>query len=231
MTDPVDILTQRISDVSLNVVSVVSPLLSPNNWNTIPKFVAAVNKETQYDYYVRNNSHENILKLVRLESKTVGTVVEAIMRTNLQLGDRTSSQNDGTFRGKKFEIKAARYWCGETSCKWQHLEEDHDYEYVLFVLIDFTKLRIWVMSKNKLFTGRTSADKPLVERQGEQGHFVNMSIVVEHGTEINSVADLNTYIDTENANIIVEPVTEPVTDLVSVVEPEEQQDPSVPESA
>ena len=83
MTDPVDILTQRISDVSLNVVSVVSPLLSPNNWNTIPKFVAAVNKETQYDYYVRNNSHENILKLVRLESKTVGTVVEAIMRTNL----------------------------------------------------------------------------------------------------------------------------------------------------
>ena len=114
--------------------------LLASNWKKTKSFKSIQDKETQIKYYKKNNSCEEVLQLVDLESKPFGSVSEKIICEIFKLGQRTSSQNDGTRNGKKIEIKSARYWAGKDDCVWQHLEPDHDYEYALFALLDFHQL-------------------------------------------------------------------------------------------
>lgn len=171
---------------------VVKDILSANYWKNTKTFKSIKEKETQIKYYKRMNSCEEVLQLVDLESKPFGSESEKIIQEIFNLGPRTSSQNDGTRHGKKIEIKSARYWAGKDDCVWQHLEPEHDYEYALFALLDFQGWKIWGIKKS--FLMGELRDKKIVTFQGKQGWWVRKSAILPYLTVLNSIADLDRFI-------------------------------------
>lgn len=170
-------------------------ILSLNNWKN--KYVNIIKKykESQYDFYKRNNAPKEVLELVSLESKRFGSISEKLIFDIFNLEPRTSSENDGTRKGKKIEIKCARYWGGKNECRWQHLELEHDYEYVLFGLLDFDgSWKIWGI--NKLMLISELKDKNILTYQGKQGYWCEKSKVIEYCHEIKNMKDLDDFLET-----------------------------------
>ncbi len=169
-----------------------APPLSAENWKTTKAFQSMLKKETQSQYYERMKSCEAVLKLVELDSKPFGSECEKIIQEIFALGPRTSSQNDGTWRDKKIEIKSARYWAGKDDCRWQHLEPEHDYEFVLFVLLDFQGFKVWGIKKS-LLMGELR-EKKIVTFQGKQGWWTAKSAILPYLTPISDIAELDAFI-------------------------------------
>jgi len=167
-------------------------ILSVSSWKNSKSFKKISKKETQIKYYKKNFSCDEILQLVDLESKAFGTACENILTEILELGPRTSTQNDATKYGKKIEIKSARYWAGVDNCKWQHLEPDHDYEYALFVLLDFQEFKIWGIKKSILMG--EMREKNIVTFQGKQGWWVTKNAILPYLTSIKNIIDLDNFI-------------------------------------
>jgi hypothetical protein len=168
-------------------------ILSANYWKNTSTFTSLEEKETQIKYYKKMNSCEEVLQLVDLDSKPFGTVCENIISEIFKMGPRTSSQNDGTRNGKKIEIKTARYWSGKDECRWQHLEPDHDYEFALFVLLDFQGWKVWGIKKS--FLMGEMRDKKIVTYQGKQGWWVLKSAIISYLTPINNISELDTFLN------------------------------------
>lgn len=141
---------------------------------------------------LQEKSCNEVLQLVDLESKPFGTESEKILQEIFQLAPRTSSQNDGTRHGKKIEIKCARYWAGKDDCKWQHLEPDHDYQYVLFGLLDFQGWKVWGIQKSLLMGDMR--EKKIVTYQGKQGWWVTKSAILPYLTPIHSIDELDAFL-------------------------------------
>jgi hypothetical protein len=167
-------------------------ILSASFWKNTTAFKAIKDKETQIKYYKRLNSCEEVLQLVDLESKPFGSVSEKIIQEIFNLGPRTSSQNDGTRGGKKIEIKSARYWAGKDDCVWQHLEPGHDYEIALFALLEPHGWKVWGIKKSLLMGDMR--DRKIVTFQGKQGWWVRKSAILPYLTPINTIADLDAFI-------------------------------------
>jgi hypothetical protein len=168
--------------------------LSASSWKNTKAFKSIQDKETQIKYYKKNNSSEEVLQLVDLESKPFGSVSETIICEIFKLGPRTSSQNDGTRNGKKIEIKSARYWAGKDDCVWQHLEPDHDYEYALFAILDFHEWKIWCIKKSFLM-GDEMRNKKIVTFQGKQGWWTKKSNILPYLTPIENISELDKFIE------------------------------------
>lgn len=120
------------------------------------------------EYYSQNGAPDEILKLVVLENRKFGSVIEKLMKEKLCLKKPDSTQHDAKHEqsGKKIEIKSARYWAGGLNCKWQHLEPEYDYDVVIFVLIDFAEIKCWVQKKSVLI--------PHLTPQGKQGYWCTL---------------------------------------------------------
>jgi hypothetical protein len=155
---------------------------------TLKSYKKMSKKVSQLDYYISKNAAAEILKLVALGNKAFGGAAEDIVREVFDLGPRTSSQNDATYVARKIEIKAARYWAGKDDCKWQHLEPEHDYDLVLFVLVDFQGLNVWAINKS-LLMGELR-EKNVVTFQGKQGWWTTKSAILPYLTPILTPADL-----------------------------------------
>lgn len=147
---------------------------------------------SQLSYYKQNRSSETVLRLVELESKGFGSIMEKIIIEQFNLGKRTSSQNDATLNGVKFEIKSARYWSGIDDCKWQHIELHYDYQYILFALLDFDEIKCWCLSKDKLIE---LSDRGIVKKQGIQGYWTEKSKIMDYLTPVKNVSELEKYIN------------------------------------
>ena len=167
-------------------------ILSAASWKATKAFASIKNKETQIKFYKRMNASPEVLQLVELESKPFGSESEKIISEIFGLGPRTSSQNDGTFRGKKIEIKTARYWAGKDDCRWQHLEPDHDYEYALFVILGFHEWKVWGIKKS-LLMGELR-EKKVVTFQGKQGWWTTKSAILPYLTPIQTIPELEAFL-------------------------------------
>lgn len=88
-------------------------ILSATYWKNTNAFKEIKDKETQIKYYKKNDSCEEVLQLVDLESKPFGSESEKIIKEIFNLGPRTSSQNDATYKNKKIEIKSV---CNNNLC-------------------------------------------------------------------------------------------------------------------
>ena len=165
-----------------------SDILSCVSWKNTKTFQAIAAKETQLKHYKRMGASAEVLQLVELESKPFGSVAEKMMCEIFGLGPRTSTQNDASLDGVKIEIKCARYWAGKDECVWQHLEEDHDYDYALFAVLDFHGWKVWGIHKSVLMG--ELRDKKIVTKQGKQGFWTSKSAVLPYMTQINTIDDL-----------------------------------------
>lgn len=168
-------------------------ILSAEFWKQTKTFTSIKEKETQIKYYKRMNSCPEVLQLVELDSKPFGSESEKILQEIFQLGPRTSSQNDGTRKGKKIEIKSARFWAGKDDCVWQHLEPEHDYEFAMLVLLNFQEWNVWIIEKSKLMGDLR--EKKIVTFQGKQGWWTRKSALLPYLTPIHSVAELDSFLD------------------------------------
>jgi hypothetical protein len=151
-----------------------------------------VSKETQRAYYTRMGCSEPVLQLVQLDSKPFGSEAEKILCEILQLGKRTSTENDATRGGKKIEIKAARYWAGKDDCKWQHLEPGHDYDVVLFALLDFHGWKVWGIKKTQLMGPLREAG--IVGKQGHQGYWATKAALLPYLIPVRSLEELDAFL-------------------------------------
>ena len=179
------------TEAGISIPGVVGgdPLLS-TYWKNTAAFTTIQEKETQIKHYKRMNASPEVLELVQLESKPFGSVCEKIISELFGLGPRTSSQNDATLNGKKIEIKTARYWAGKDDCVWQHLEPDHDYDYALFVLLNFQGWKVWCIKKTTLMDLRGK----IVTDQGKQGCWTKKSAILPYLTPILTLADLQAFV-------------------------------------
>ena len=166
------------------------PLLA-EYWKNTAAFTTIQEKETQIKHYKRMNASPEVLQLVELESKPFGSVCEKIISELFGLGPRTSTQHDATLNGKKIEIKTARYWAGKDDCVWQHLEPDHDYDYAMFVLLNFHGWKVWCIKKTDLMDLR---EKKIVTFQGKQGWWTRKSAILPYLTPILTLADLQAFV-------------------------------------
>lgn len=166
----------------------MTDILSVDYWSSL-KSCTTGKKETQMEYYTRMKCHPKVLDLVGLNSKIFGSRTESIICELFDLGKRTSTQNDGTRHAIKIEIKSARYWAGTDDCTWQHLELDHDYDYVMFVLLDFTGFKVWGITKKTLIS--EPKEKGILTKQGEQGYWVKKNKLLPYLTPICSIKDLD----------------------------------------
>ena len=164
-------------------------ILSSNYWKYTKAYKELMDTESQLQYYTRMQASEDVLRIVGVESKRFGSIAEKIICEIFKLGPRTSSQNDGVRNNKKIEIKCARYWGGTDNCKWQHLEPDHDYEYVLFGLLDFHTWKIWGIKKSVLMG--EMREKKIVTYQGKQGWWCEKNKIIDYLTPINNNNDLD----------------------------------------
>ena len=162
-----------------------SDILSCVSWKNTKSFQTIAEKETQLKYYKRMGASAEVLQLVELESKPFGSVAEKMMCEIFGLGPRTSTQNDASLDGVKIEIKCARYWAGKDECVWQHLEEDHDYDYALFAVLDFHGWKVWGIHKSVLMG--ELREKKIVTKQGKQGFWTSKSAVLPYMTQINTI--------------------------------------------
>lgn len=144
-------------------------------------------KESQTEYYTRNKACPEVLKLVGLESKSFGMQMERIVKEIFSINKPLNSQHDAICNGIKIEIKSARYWSSSTDCRWQHVEPTYDYDYILFILIEFQDISIWGMSKSKI---HEMIALGIFTRQGRQGYWTKMSAILPHLTIIKSKEDL-----------------------------------------
>ena len=179
-------------------------MLASTAWASSKTFLSIKDKLTQSKYYSAMKSSPEVLQLVELESKPFGSVCETLISELFQLGPRTSSENDGTRKEQKIEIKTARYWAGEDDCVWQHLEPDHDYDYALLVLLDFQGFKVWIIKKSVLMgeplrnIEKAKKSKKPVNFQGKQGWWTRKSALLEHLQPIESIADLDAFLRKQN---------------------------------
>lgn len=171
----------------------VTDILSATSWSTTKAYRAMVSKETQRAYYSRMGCSEPVLQLVQLDSKPFGSEAEKILCEIFSLGKRTSTENDATRAGKKIEIKAARYWAGKDDCKWQHLEPDHDYDVVLFALLDFHGWKLWGLEKSVLMG--PLRETGIVNKQGRQGYWATKSALLPHLIPLRSLTELDAFLE------------------------------------
>lgn len=186
------LIFRKYAGAAFSSIMADTQVLSVNSWKNTAAFMLIEDKETQMKYYKRMNAAPEVIQLVDLESKAFGTACEKIIAEIFRMGPRTSSQNDGTFNGKKAEIKAARYWSGKDDCIWQHLEPEYDYEYAMFVLLDFEGFKVWCIKKSLLMG--EMRDKGIVTFQGKQGWWTKKSAILPYLTPINTVAELEAFV-------------------------------------
>jgi hypothetical protein len=165
----------------------LSPLLYAS-WTKTKAFANCTTKCTQVQYYKNNNAGTEVLQLVALTPKPFGTEAENIVMECFNLEPRDNTQHDGKLNGKKLEIKCARWHATGGDCNWLHLEEGHDYQYVVFALLDFQDWKCWIMTKPRLFG--EMREKSILKKQGEEGWTVNKSKIESYLTPIYSQADI-----------------------------------------
>jgi len=143
-------------------------------------------------FYKNNNAEPEIQRIISLENRKFGSVIEKMIRQIFLLSSPESTQHDAIFihdgrRRTKIEIKAARYWAGTSNCKWQHLEPKYDYTHILFVLVDFDAIRVWIADKAPLF------EHGILVPQGKQGYWGDKDALLASGylTEVHTASDLS----------------------------------------
>ena len=122
-----------------------------NQVNKTNAFDTIKNVKTQVDYYIENNAHPDIVKIVRLGNKSFGEKAQRIIKECLSLDKPTESGHDilQESTGIKFEVKSARFWVTSGDWKWQHIMEDHLYDYLLMVGVNFNSIDVYVIGKEK----------------------------------------------------------------------------------
>jgi len=162
---------------------------STNQFKTISK------KINQLDFYRNNNSPKNILKMVSLNNKSFGERMQRIVSETLGMSKALSTGHDAIKNGKLIEIKSSRYWVDTKDWCFQHIMEDHKYDYLLCVGIAFDNIELYIIDKEEFFHLK---DDGIVKVQGGgegQGMWFQFRDMKDCLHKVESVEDFDKWIN------------------------------------
>ena len=150
-------------------------------------------EKTQYDFYKKNNASQEILKYTNLQGRTFGEkYMESIACEYFNLDKRSSSTHDHIKCNKKIEQKSARYHANGNSWKWQHIELDHDWDYLLLTGLDFNEIVFYIGTKRivklliqkKIITGQGKKDKSGISKP-QQAYWFSKCVFKKNNLDFN----------------------------------------------
>jgi hypothetical protein len=162
---------------------------------TLETFQNQQKKETMYEFYERHHADPEVLKLVSLENKQFGTMIENMIKELFHLQKATKTSYDSSIcNGNKklrIEIKSSRYWRSSNKIffKWQHIMREHDYDVLLFIGLDFHGMKVYAIAKKDLMS---LSDQNIVRQQGGaegQGMWATSEEISPYLTPISSTHD------------------------------------------
>jgi hypothetical protein len=151
-------------------------------------------KISQLDFYLKNNSHEDILKIVSLNNKAFGELMQRIIGEVLGMGKATNTGHDAIKNKKLIEIKSSRYWTKTKDWCFQHIMEDHKYDYLLCVGIAFDNIEMYIIDKEDFLDLKHDG---IVKVQGGgegQGMWFQFRDLKDYLHKIESVEDFDKWI-------------------------------------
>lgn len=154
-------------------------------------------KVTQVDYYINNNASPDVIKLVEMNNKTFGETMQNVIKEILKLDKPINSSHDARIinKGLKFEIKSSRYWTNKHDFVWQHIMENHTYDHLILLGLDFHEILVYTISKEKLLELK---EQQIIKIQGGaegQGLWFDRKSILNYLTVINNIYQFNDYIE------------------------------------
>lgn len=168
--------------------------LELKDFTNTKKFKSIAKKINQESFYEQNNSHPKIMELIELGSKSFGESMQRIVAELLGMEKAKSTGHDAQKNGKLIEIKSSRYWVDTKDWCFQHIMEDHKYDYLLCVGIAFDNIELYIIDKEELFELKHDG---LVRLQGGgegQGMWFQFKDMKDYLHRIESVEDFDNWI-------------------------------------
>ena len=159
------------------------------------QFKTISEKINQLDFYIKHHSHEDILKIVSLNNKSFGERMQRIASEVLGMTKATNSGHDAIKNGKLLEIKSSRFWVDTKDWCFQHIMEDHTYDYLLCIGINFDNIEMYIIDK-KDFLDLKHDGIVKVQGGGEgQGMWFQFRDLKTYLHKIESVEDFDKWIN------------------------------------
>jgi len=122
--------------------------------------------KSQLDYYREKNASSEIIPYVSISGKSFGEkYMEQIAKEYFKLDIRTDSSHDHKKMKKTIEQKSARYHANGDDWKWQHIEMEHEWEFLLLCGLDFTSIKFYIAPRE---TVENLIEKGIITGQGKQ---------------------------------------------------------------
>jgi hypothetical protein len=151
-------------------------------------------KVSQLDLYVDNDSDADIIKLVTLNNKAFGETMQRIIIEVLGLSKPTNTGHDAIKNNKLIEIKSSRFWAKTKDWCFQHIMEDHRYDYLLCVGINYNSIELYIIDKED-FLDLKHDGIVRVQGGGEgQGLWFQFRDLKDCLHKIESIEDFNNWI-------------------------------------
>lgn len=167
-------------------------------------------RKSQLDFYIENNASKEILHYVDVPGKTFGEKhMENIAREYFKLDLKKDTAHDHIKLNKKIEQKSARYNANGSDWIWQHIEMNHNFDYLLLCGLDFHNIKFFISSRkiieqlieSKIITGQGRIKNGTALPQ--QGYWFSRNNLKKKGllfedyfTEIKNEKDLILYLNT-----------------------------------
>lgn len=193
-TTEIDEITNNIKGLNVNEEETIDSdkILDINALRNLEEFKNYKKKKNQYDHYVSKGAKEEILRYVSIEGKGFGAEMEKLAREWLCMDNRekkkskknvtkkkedTDTTYDHLKNGEKIEQKSTRYGSGGSPGKWQHINIDHEWNYLLLAFLDYNDIKYHIAPKAKILE---LIKKKVIKGQGtdgepDQGYWFDMS--------------------------------------------------------
>jgi len=167
-----------------------------NNISQTNQFKNIKDSINQEQFYRNNNAPEDILKIVKMSNKKFGEKMQCIIQELLGLEKSSHTGHDAQKKslGLKFEIKSSRFGVRSKDWMWQHIMEQHDYDYLILVGVDFDGLKVFLISKKEFMKLRWEGLTKIQGGGEGQGIWCKCKKIKKHLHEITSKDDFYNFL-------------------------------------
>lgn len=177
-------------------------------WDNVDK--SPMKKMSMFERYEEHGSPRDILRLAMLNSKSLGKVAEDFARYRFPfLKPSKSNEFDHIMTPHHYfnvEQKTSRLWEND-DFKWQHIEPDHSWDYLLFCGIGYQDVQFWILTRANFHVLVKKAEitiqgskKERTEKGSDEGYWCWYSDIKELLIPVHSEEQLRAYFKEEEMN-------------------------------
>jgi len=142
-------------------------MLTIDMLKSLKSYQSFIPNQSQLEYYKMNNCDNDLLPLVSLSNKAFGELaMEHFTKEYFNLDDKSNTKHDHMKYNKKIEQKSCRYSC-RGQLNFQHIQLDHDWDYLLLCFLDFHSIQYFIASKEHVIHLESIG---VLKVQGTQGY-------------------------------------------------------------